>query len=508
MLRRPPEYALALLLLALGMAAAWTADRAWKSVTGYQTPYAIEADLPGGKARVRRLVLIVFDGLRADALEHAPNWRALEGSGVKGVLRTPMPSLSNPARATMVTGAPPEVHGVTNNGKFSPPPVDSLFSVARKSGVPTAVAGSRFWKYAFGQWIDESWEFEKELHVVTDAQELMDWQRETCAPMVDFLQKQTSGLVVAGVTAADAAGHDFGGESEEYHRVVRTADECLGRITEVMRDGDTALLAVSDHGHIDRRGRGGHGGSEDEVAWAPVALETPSGGNQDRIHMPMRGVAPTIALLLGLPIPANNWGWSFSSFSDDPEEHQARIAEQHRIAQELGPDAKDIRARERSARMPVTAVLGLLFAALLAASVVWEENPWPGTALAILLFVIVYLSLFQIFGLAASLSAIIREEYTNAFFGRNVAAAALAYVLSRRLAGSQLLFATTICAGFALKGVAAHGRTGLIMRGAMPDLDIAFGAYLDLLALFGVALISVMLWAMRKVFGRGRKTAE
>ena len=88
-----------------------------------------------------------------------------------------------------------------------------------------------------------------------------------------------------------------------------------------------------------------------------------------------------------------------------------------------------------------------------------------------------------------------------------MAAAALAYVLSRRLAGSQLLFATTISAGFALKAVAAHGRTGLLMRGAMPDLDIAFAAYLDLLGLFGVALIAVMLWAMQKAFRRSAPKA-
>lgn len=506
MLRRPPEYALALLLLALGMAAAWTADRAWKSVTGYQTPYAIEADLPGGKAGVRRLVLIVFDGLRADARENAPNWRALAERGVAGVLRTPEPSLSNPARATMVTGAPPEVHGVTNNGKFSPPPVDSLFSVARKSGMPTAVAGGRFWKSAFGEWIDETWEFEKELHVVTDPQELIEWQRETCAPMVEFLQRQTGGLVVAGVTAADAAGHDFGGESEEYAQVVREADACLGRIVDALDDSETAFFALSDHGHIDRRGRGGHGGSESEVVWAPFALAGTGAKGVELPRRAMEDVAPTAALLLGLSVPANSRG-GFWREALDPESEEG-WSRQQAIEEKEVRRPEVVRASERSARMPVTAILGLLFASLLAASVAWEENPWPGTALAILLFVIVYLSLFQVFGLTASLSAIIREEYTNAFFGRNVAAAALAYVLSRRLAGSQLLFATAVCAGFALKGVAAHGKTGLIMRGAMPDLDIAFGAYLDLLALFGVALIAVMLWAMRKVFGRGRKTAE
>ena len=505
MLRRPPEYVLALALLALGIAAAWTADQAWKSVTTYQTRYAIEADLPSGEAKVSRLVLIVFDGLRADALEHAPNWRDLGEKGAAGLLRTPMPSLSNPARATMMTGAPPEVHGVTNNGKFSPPPVDSLLSVARSGRVHTAVAGSRFWKQAFGEWIDESWEFEKELHVVTDPQELIDWQRETCAPMVEFLRKQTSGLVIAGVTAADAAGHDFGGESDEYAQVVREADACLGRIVTALDDPEAAFLAISDHGHIDRRGRGGHGGSETEVVWSPFVLAGSKISPTNTPRRPMEDAAPLAALLLGLPIPANSRGayWPEVLGTDDESQWQGQQAIE--IEQVERPEA--VRDAEHSARMPVTILLGLLFGALLAASVVWEENPWPSSALAVLLFLVAYLSMFQIFGLATSLSAIVREEYTNAFFGRNVAAAALAYVLSRRLAGSQLLFATTLCAGFALKAVAAHGRTGLLMRGAMPDLDIAFAAYLDLLGLFGVALIAVMLWAMQKAFRRSAPKA-
>jgi len=497
---------LAVFLLVLGIGSAWTADRAWKSVTDYRTPYAIQADLAGGEAMVRRLVLIVFDGLREDAVASAPHWQALGERGVHGTVRAPSPSLSNPARATMVTGAPPEVHGVTNNAKFVPPPVDSIFSVARSVGTSTAVAGSRFWDYAFGEGIDQIWEFEKELHVVTDVQELVDWQRETCEPMVEFLQKQKNGFVVAGVTAADAAGHDFGGESEEYRQIVREADACLGEIVSALDDGETAFLAISDHGHIDRRGRGGHGGSEPEVTWAPFVLAGPGIGAAKLERKRMEDAAPTMAILLGAPIPANNRGESWAEVLGGVG--ATRLAEQRAMEAAKVEAGTTVRGREASERILPTVLLGLLFGLILATSIVLEERPWPGTALALVLFAALYLSLFQIFGLSASLSAIVREEYTNAFFGRNVAAAALAYVLSRRLAGSPLLFATTVCSGFALRAVLAHGQTGLMMRGAMPDLDVAFAAYLDLLALFGTALIAVMLWGMRRLFRRRPAEAE
>src|SRR5690606_21515657 len=106
---------------------------------------------------------IVLDGVRVDAAKRMDNLQTLLRRGTGGVLEAELPSLSRPARATFVTGARPEVHGVMTNGRHEPPPIPSLFSLARKHGVQTAVAGDSFWLNAFPDLIDFAQDFDKEL---------------------------------------------------------------------------------------------------------------------------------------------------------------------------------------------------------------------------------------------------------------------------------------------------------------------------------------------------------
>ena len=70
---------------------------AWKSVTQYQSDYAIDADLPPGAALTSRLVLVVLDGVRVDAAAEMPQLQALAERGSSGVATTELPSLSGEA---------------------------------------------------------------------------------------------------------------------------------------------------------------------------------------------------------------------------------------------------------------------------------------------------------------------------------------------------------------------------------------------------------------------------
>src|SRR5690606_10006081 len=112
------------------------------------------------------------DGVRVDAASGMPHLQALAANGSSGTAVAELPSLSNPGRAVLSTGAMPEVHGVTNNGRYSPVPVDSIFSLAKKQGIPVTVYGSYFWKRAFGDSIEASrvHSFEKELGPSPDAE--------------------------------------------------------------------------------------------------------------------------------------------------------------------------------------------------------------------------------------------------------------------------------------------------------------------------------------------------
>ena len=100
-----------------------------------------------------------------------------------------------------------------------------------------------------------------------------------------FFSARSNGLLVAGITGADGTAHDYGGESEVYREVVQAVDRCLGSLVKALDDGRTVFVAVSDHGHIDHRGGGGHGGSEPEVMEVPLVLfgkesDKPTGGKR------------------------------------------------------------------------------------------------------------------------------------------------------------------------------------------------------------------------------------
>lgn len=470
------------------------ADAAWKSVINYSTPYVVDAELAPGKPLTDRLVLIVLDGIRRDIAEHGmTNLHALAARGNRRTMKTVLPSLSNPARATFVTGAGPDVHGVTNNGHFHPPPVQSLFSLARKQGLPVTVYGGRFWTEAFGAHLDPAnmQGFEKEMYEVDDPNLLIDWQGAVCDAMVPFLAARPKGLLVAGLTAADEAGHDYGGRSDEYKQVALAVDACLGRIVEALDDGETTFVVASDHGHIQRRGHGGHGGAENAVTTVPLVLAgkgiKPGAGLAYQID-----VAPTIAALLGLPLPASNQGAVlFDALDLDAGTHEAldrRMREQLEVFAQRTPNRRETIERERSQRLPQSLAAGL--ALLLALGLAIAKIPVPKQRLfwSVAAFVVVYFGLFWALGVDYSLSSIIREEYLNSFFARDVAAAAISFAAAAFLARRGLLWLGLILiALFGLRVAIIHYKTGLIMGAVMPDLDMGLMAYLDLLAIFGVA---------------------
>ncbi len=502
-------------LAALGATSVFFADAAWKSITNYRTPYAYDASFPVGEPLTERLVLIVLDGLRVDRAAELEHLQLLAERGSSGSLRVGMPSLSNPARATMVTGAWPEVSGVTNNSRFSPPPIQSIFSLAKRHDRSSAVFGSSFWKRAFGDHLGGGYRhFEKELHAGRSPQELSAWQQNICAQAIAFLAEKPTNFTVVGLTAGDEAGHDFGGDSDGYRVVTAAVDDCLGRIVSRFNESTTTFAAVSDHGHIDRRGRGGHGGAEPEVIDAPVVMAGAgirAGGKADGLLVDL---APTLSALLGLPMPANNQGRVLTEALDASQERLQTIRQREREQQECLtarlPDREAGLRAERRARDPVAMLAGLWFLLVLATALAGPA-PWRLAATAALYFG-VYYALFLSLGLGYSLSAIVREEYSNSFFLRNIFSAAAGYgagiIWLARTAASEtnlyLRFSLALTSLSGLLVVWTYSQSGLLMRGFMPDLEAGFKAYLDLLSILGVSIGTLITFFVFRRTGRDK----
>ena len=494
------------MLLALASAAVVLAITSWTSVTRYESRYAFRADLPPGQPLAARVVLVLLDGIRLDVSRQMPELQKLAGHGSAGSMQSVLPSLSSPNRTVLVTGAWPEVNGVTNNTVYRSPAVDSVFSLAGAAAMPAAASGSTLWRRAFGDYLEGHFlPQRKGPDIGAEVTEVVRWQEAQCASATTFLRDYHSGFLAVGIPSADAAGHDHGGESAAYHEVARAVDSCLGSVAASLNDGRTAFVIASDHGHIHRRGGGGHGGAEPEVVEVPLVLAgrgiRPSSGWTARVV----DVAPTICALLGLPLPATNQGdpiWQALELSPSHEAQlRERTAAQRTLAASKIPDRADLREQDRRGRLLSAVAAFLLSAAVIVVVLLRRRVYFLSVAAAVAAYFAAYYLLFYIFGLGYSLSHVGREEYLRSFLALNISAAAAAFLTSSMVSvkttrtwtwrwdGARATdLALLICGLLGLRITWIYWNSGLIMKGSMLDLDLSFEACLRLLEAAGIAV--------------------
>jgi hypothetical protein len=118
------------------------------------------------------------------------------------------------------------------------------------------------------------------------------------------LQEEPS-LLWIHFSGSDWSGHHYGGASEEYRQFAKEIDARIAKIAAEMDLSSSVLIVNSDHGQIDT---GGHGGWEEEVVVAPLILvgEGIKPGFYGEVEQAR--IAPTVAALLGMPMPAHNQG--------------------------------------------------------------------------------------------------------------------------------------------------------------------------------------------------------
>jgi hypothetical protein len=255
----------------------------------------------------RNVVVVSIDGLRPDAIARyrPPTLGRLlrEGSYTLSAT-TILPSKTLPSHTSMLTGQPPERHGVLWNNVATADAdrieLPNIFSVARTHGYSTAaffskakfqplqVRGTLDYAQAPGGWFGR-WSSERTVKDVTR-------YFEDAQPNVLFVH----------MTDPDAAGHRDGWMTPEYGRAVLAADAALGRLMAVAErayGSHFSLIVTADHG-----GHGNDHGSNDPqdvtipwITWGqgvkPGALAPESVTTMD--------TAATVVWLLGLQKPAD-----------------------------------------------------------------------------------------------------------------------------------------------------------------------------------------------------------
>jgi arylsulfatase A-like enzyme len=259
---------------------------------------------------VRRVVLVVLDGLRADAIPtlNLRCWNQLARAGASSLAgSTVSPSVTAAAMASLLTGAAPEVHGLRSD-RFHLPrsrgAVHPLPRVLAEAGLPTSgfIAELPVLFRGIGKRIAQQLGVGAPCFAGGNAPEIL-FRAQAC------LAAQQRGLLFFHWPDCDRAGHETGWMSDEYARAAYRLDETLGllaTLANVERDPGTLLIALADHGGggVDPRN---HESAHPLDRTIPVLL---AGGHAaGELRSPsLLDIPATVLWALGVPLPASYVG--------------------------------------------------------------------------------------------------------------------------------------------------------------------------------------------------------
>ncbi|OMP77128.1 MULTISPECIES: alkaline phosphatase family protein [unclassified Chitinophaga] len=219
--------------------------------------------LPKG---IEHVIIIGVDGMSPDGIKQAktPVMHNLIAHGaVKWNVRTVLPSSSSPNWASMIMGAGPEQHGITDNDwqrdKHSLPPV-----VANEEGIFPTIFGVLHQQYpkanigAVYHWDDFGRLFEKKA---VNHDRHFNTEDSTAIDFIQYIRAEKPLFAFVHFDHVDHAGHEYGHGSPLYYQAVAKTDSLIGRIMESIPPNSLVII-TADHG-----GKGkSHGGATPEEA--------------------------------------------------------------------------------------------------------------------------------------------------------------------------------------------------------------------------------------------------
>jgi arylsulfatase A-like enzyme len=259
-----------------------------------------------GAAVTNNVILVSIDGLRPDAIEKfaPPTLQRLVREGSYSLTaKTIMPSTTLPSHTSMLTGEPPEEHGVLWNNvataKTDQVEVSTVFGVARAHGYETAAffskakfsplqrPGTLDYSQAPGGW----------------------WGRwssaRTVGDIVNHLGTAKPNVLFVHLSDPDRAGHSQGWMSDAYGRAVQDTDRALAQLLsaadKAYGTGNFSVIVTADHGGHEY----GHGTDDPRdvnIPWIAWGRGVAAGPLTD-IQIATIDTAPTVLWLLGVTEP-------------------------------------------------------------------------------------------------------------------------------------------------------------------------------------------------------------
>jgi arylsulfatase A-like enzyme len=256
----------------------------------------------------RHVVVVSIDGLRPDAIARygAPTLQRLMRDGSYTLAGSTIhPSKTLPSHTSMLTGQPPERHGVLWNNVATADAdaieLPNVFGLARAQGYTTAaffskakfqplqVEGTLDYSQApgglFGRWSSE----------------------RTVGDVAEYLAGARPNILFVHLTDPDAAGHRAGWMTPEYGRAVLEADRALNQLIALAEEAfgkdRFSVIVTADHG-----GHETNHGSDDArdvtIPWIAWGQGVKPGLLADSTVLTM-DTAATVLWLLAVDAPAD-----------------------------------------------------------------------------------------------------------------------------------------------------------------------------------------------------------
>ncbi|KAK0386207.1 hypothetical protein NLU13_6044 [Sarocladium strictum] len=280
-----------------------------------------------------RAVIILIDALRYDftvpqAPEQAEQFHNAFPIMHDIALRSPehaflLPFIADPPTATLqrlkglTTGTLPTFLDAGSNFAGTAIDEDNLLLQLKSAGKKIAQVGDDTWWALFPDYFEPNISKAYDSFNVWDLHTVDNGVIDNLFPLLEPKAKGQWDLLIGHCLGVDHAGHRYGPNHPAMTSKLQQMDGFVKRLVESI-DDDTLLIVMGDHG---MDGKGDHGGESDDEVEAALWMysKRPAFGRShpDFVQPPATAkirpvnqidLVPTLALLLGIPIPYNNLG--------------------------------------------------------------------------------------------------------------------------------------------------------------------------------------------------------
>jgi predicted AlkP superfamily pyrophosphatase or phosphodiesterase len=150
-------------------------------------------------------------------------------------------ALTNPAFASIITGAPPSIHGVSNN---------NFGQSIRVDGLPDVVSARLYGSIHVKHFSKPAWKVRWFSLVTLGAERTEEVVFETLKQ--DILNEPDTRLFIVDISETDFVGHSYGTYSRQYLHAGDKADKLIENFCSWLKErglyDDFTIIVSSDHG--------------------------------------------------------------------------------------------------------------------------------------------------------------------------------------------------------------------------------------------------------------------